>query len=374
MPSARDLRVLVVRQPDADGRRSRLVEGLAQRVELAGVVSPELSRPDRYVNYARAFYPGVSEWRARAVFNRWFAAKQTESVQRSLQDHQGTFDVILQLQTLCAPGFDRGGVPYAIYTDNTMALTQRLYPAWAPISARAADWWMRYEAGIFRDAAAVLTYSEFARRSIVDDYGSAPDSVFAVGAGANQLLDSVSEKDYTAPRAVFVGFEFERKGGSVLLEAWPIVRERVPDAELAIAGPAQSPRKSLPPGVTWVGRADRSALGALYESASVFVMPSLFEPWGHVFVEAMGHGLPCIGARCCAMPEIIDEGVTGLLVESNEPEPLADALIELFTDPAKTAAMGRAAHAKVYHEGRWADVADRVLAHLGDESSASVGG
>jgi glycosyltransferase involved in cell wall biosynthesis len=344
-----------------------LVEGLAQRVELVGVVSPELSRRDRYVNYARSFYPGVSKWRSKAVFNRRFAAKQAESVQRSLQAHQGTFDVILQFQTLCAPGFDRGGVPYAIYTDNTMALTQRLYPAWAPISARAADWWMQYEASIFRDAAAVFTYSEFARRSVVEDYGCQADSVYAVGAGANQLLDSVSEKDYTAPRAVFVGFEFERKGGSILLEAWPTVRERVPDAQLAIAGPPQRPSKTLPPGVTWVGRADRSTLGALYESASVFVMPSLFEPWGHVFVEAMGHGLPCIGTRCCAMPEIIEDGVTGLLVESHEPEPLADALIELFADPTKTAAMGQAAHAKVCQEGRWTDVADRVLAHLDSE-------
>jgi glycosyltransferase involved in cell wall biosynthesis len=341
-----------------------LVEGLARRIELVGVVSAELSRPDRYLNYARTFRPRVSTWRSSAGFNRRVATKQTESVQRGLEAHRGSFDLIIQFQTLCAPGTDRGGAPYAIYTDNTMALTRRLYPSWAPISARAAEWWMRYEAGIFRDAVAAFTYSDFARRSVIEDYGCSPDSVFAVGAGANQLLASVGEKDYTVPRAVFVGFEFERKGGSVLLDAWPIVRDRVPNAELVIAGPARSPRRRLPPGVTWVGRADRAALTALYESASVFVMPSLFEPWGHVFVEAMGHGLPCIGTRCCAMPEIIDDGVTGRLVESHQSEPLADALIELFTDPAKAAAMGRVAHAKVCQERRWTDVADRVLAHL----------
>jgi glycosyltransferase involved in cell wall biosynthesis len=350
-----------------------LVEGLAQRVELVGVVSPELSRLERYVNYARTFHPRMSKWRSRAGFNRRFATKQTESVQRSLQDHWGTFDLIIQFQTLCAPGFDRGGVPYAIYTDNTMALTRRLYPAWAPISARTAEWWMEYEAGIFRDAAEVFTYSEFARRSVIDDYGCSPDSVVAVGAGANQFLSSLGEKDYTVPRAVFVGFEFERKGGSVLLDAWPTVRDRVPDAELLIAGPAVSPRATLPPGVTWVGRADRAGLGTLYESASVFVMPSLFEPWGHVFVEAMGHGLPCIGTRCCAMPEIIDDGVTGLLVETHQPEPLAHALIELFTDAAKAAAMGRAAHAEVCQARLWTDVADRVLAHLDGNLSVSGG-
>jgi glycosyltransferase involved in cell wall biosynthesis len=310
-------------------------------------------------------------WRSRAGFNQRFADKQTESVQRSLREHRGTFDLIMQFQTLCAPGFERDGVPYAIYTDNTMALTRRLYPAWAPISPRAAEWWMQYEAGIFRGAAAVFTYSEFARRSVIEDYGCAPDSVVVAGAGANQLLASLGEKDYTKPRAVFVGFEFQRKGGSVLLEAWPAVRERVPDAELVIAGPARSPGKTLPAGVTWVGRADRAGLETLYESASVFVMPSLFEPWGHVFVEAMGHGLPCIGSRCCAMPEIIHDGVTGRLVETHQAEPLADALIELFTDPAKAAAMGRAAHAEVCQERLWTDVADRVLAHLDNDPALS---
>jgi glycosyltransferase involved in cell wall biosynthesis len=323
------------------------------------------------VNYARTFHPQVSRWRSSAGFNRRFATLQTESVQRGLQDHWGTFEVIVQFQTLCAPGSDRGGVPYAIYTDNTMALTRRLYPAWAPISARAAEWWMQYEAGIFRDAAVVFTYSEFARRSVIDDGGCSADSVIAVGAGANQFLPSLGEKDYTAPRALFVGFDFERKGGAVLLQAWPTVRASVPDAELIIAGPVQSPSSTLPPGVTWVGRADRAALEALYGSASLFVMPSLFEPWGHVFLEAMGHGLPCIGARCCAMPEIINDRVTGRLVEPHQPQPVADALIELFSDPAKAAAMGRAAHAEVCRERRWTDVADRVLAQLDGKLSLS---
>ncbi len=52
----------------------------------------------------------------------------------------------------------------------------------------------------------------------------------------------------------------------------------------------------------------------------MFVLPSKFDAWGHVFVEAMGNGLPCIGTNCCAMPEIIEEGVTGRLVPRADPE------------------------------------------------------
>jgi starch synthase len=372
MPPAAGLRVLGVSLPDVSdwrepvpqGQWSQFIGALAQRCELVGVIRPELSAADRYLNFARTFDPRKSRWKATAGFNRSVARRRTAIVQRALARHQGAYDLIVQLQTLCAPGFDRGGVPYAIYTDNTMALTQRLYPAWAPLSSRAASWWMGYEAEVCRSASAVFTYSEWARRSVIDDYGGSPDRVVSVGAGANQLLDPLGEKDYTVPRALFVGREFARKGGPVLLEAWQIVRRRLPDAELIIAGPAQTPSTELPPGVSWTGWVDRAALAQLYRSASVFVLPSIFDPCPNVFREAMGHGVPCVGTYCCAIPEIIDDGVTGRLVAPSEPEPLAAALVELLGDPDKASQMGHAAHANVLRENRWSDVVDRLLAHL----------
>jgi glycosyltransferase involved in cell wall biosynthesis len=377
-PSAAGLRVLGVSLPDVSDWREPLPQGqwsqfysqLAQRVELIDVIRPQISQAERYLNFARTFHPRKSRWKATAGFNRSLTMKRTAAAERGLSRYEGSYDLIMQLQTLCAPSFDRAGIPYAIYTDNTMALTQRIYPAWSPLSANASAWWMQYEAEVCRSAAAVFTYSEFARRSVIDDYGCSPDSVVAVGAGANQLLNSLGEKDYSAPRALFVGVGFTVKGGHVLLEAWPIVRERVPDAELIIAGPTQEPKTRLPAGVSWMGWVDRARLASLYQSASVFVLPSLFEAWGHVLLEAMGHGLPCIGTSCCAMSEIIDEGVTGRLVPRYEPEPLAEALIELLTDPVKTAAMGQAAYASVLRGNRWSDVLDRVVAHL--DASPSV--
>jgi glycosyltransferase involved in cell wall biosynthesis len=364
----------VVRQPDASGRRSQFVDALAARTELVDVIYPHVSRIVRATIMARTFNPRPARWMAQTGFSQRWAMKQTEAVQRGLSSHRGDHDLVLQFQTLCAPGFDRAGVPYAIYTDNTMALTQRHYPAWAPISKRDMDRWLRFEADVFRGAAAVFTYSEFARSSVIEDYGCPASSVVAAGAGANQALESVEHKDHSAPRALFVGYEFERKGGEVLLDAWPIVLSRVPDAELVIAGPRRRPRRTLPRGVRWVGPGNRQALGELYRSASVFAMPSLFEPWGHVFVEAMAHGLPCVGARACAMPEIIEDTVTGRLVAPGEPEPLADALVELLADPAKAAAMGQAGFAAVQRRFLWSHVCDRVLGHLASQPSVALTG
>jgi glycosyltransferase involved in cell wall biosynthesis len=365
-PSNGEPRVLVLRQADPDERQSQLVAELDRRSALAGDLQPQLTRGELALILANSFHPRISRWRAQAGFSSMTARRRTASVQRALDSHRGDHDVILQIQTLFAPGFDRAGVPYAVYTDNTMALTRRYHPAWAPISDRAAARWMEYEASILGEAAVVFTYSEFARRSAIEDCGCSPDSVEVVGAGANQMLDSVAEKDYAAPRALFVGFEFERKGGPVLLEAWPLVRSRIPEAELMIAGPKR-PVGTLPEGVEWVGPSDRETLSTLYRSATLFVMPSLFEPWGHTFVEAMGHGLACVGTTHCAMPEIIDDGATGRLVAPGEPVPLADVLIELLSDPVKRAAMGTAAYETVSRERRWSHVADRVLARLAAE-------
>jgi glycosyltransferase involved in cell wall biosynthesis len=372
MRSGSGLRVVGVSVPDVSdwhrslpqGQWSQFYGALARNVELVGIVRPELVRTQVYLNYARSFHPRKRRWKARAGFGRSIVKMRTQAVQRGLAAYAGSYDLVMQIQTVCAPGFDREGIPYAIYTDNTMALTQRSYPAWAPLAADAARWWMAFEGEVCRSASAVFTFSEFARQSVVQDYGCSPESVVSVGAGANQLLDSLGDKDYSTPRALFVGVDFTRKGGPELLRAWPIVRKRVPDAELIIAGPKSPPRGDVPSGVRWMGWVDRSRLAELYESASVFVLPSLFDPCPNVLREAMGYGLPCIGTPCCAMPEIIDDGVTGHLVPMDEPEPLAEALIELLSDPARSSEMGRAAHAGVLDGNRWSDVADRVIAHL----------
>jgi alpha-maltose-1-phosphate synthase len=350
-------------EPVPQGQWSLFFSALAERFELVDIVRPELSQTERYINLARTFHPRQRRWRASAGFSSWLAGRRTAAATRALTGREDTYDLIMQIQTVCAPG-SPPPAPYAIYTDNTMALTQRMYPDWAPLSRKEAAWWMHYEAEICRSAAVVFTFSEFARRSMLDDYGVSPGKAISVGAGANQMLETLGEKDYATPRALFVGVDFERKGGSVLLEAWPAVRDRVPDAELVIAGLPEDSSLNLPAGVSWIGWVDRTELANLYRSASVFVLPSIFDPCPNVLREAMGYGLPCVSTHCCAIPEIIDDGVTGRLVPPSDPAPLADALIELFTDPVKTAAMGQAAHRDVSQGNRWIDVADRIEAHL----------
>jgi glycosyltransferase involved in cell wall biosynthesis len=353
------------REPLPEGKWSQFFGALAARVEVIDVISPQLSKRESYLNLLRWAAPDRERWLARAGFNQSFVARVNRALERQLTARAEGFDLIVQMQTLCSPRSASVRAPYVIYTDNTMALTQRHRPTSTVIPPGMLADWLAFETRVCQDAEAVFTFSEFARDSVLEDYGCAPERVLAVGTGANQHLPEPAPAPAGPPRVLFVGREFERKGGQVLLEAWGHVHAQRPEAELLIAGPRQDPAAGVALGVRYLGRLSRGQLAEQYRGASVFVLPSLFEPWGFVFIEAMGYGLPCVGADCCAMPEIIDAGTTGLLAAPGDPQSLADAILTLLADPGRARAMGRAGHAKALEHYTWGRVAERVLDHLG---------
>jgi glycosyltransferase involved in cell wall biosynthesis len=344
---------------------ARLLELLGERHSPAATIHPQPIPAFDLLVKLRHFNRDRARWRARAGFNTANFLALSGAVERELRRRAGSFDLIFQAQTVFAPGELAEQRPFVIYTDNIMSLTQRFYPAWAPLSASGFRRWRELEARVCRAAAHVFPWSEFVRDALIADYGLDPSRVSSVGAGANLLLDDLESRRWDSAHALFVGRDFARKGGPELLAAWPRVRERLPDARLTVIGPPAPPPGADLRGVNWLGPVeDRAKLRSLYEQASVFVMPSLFEPWGHVFQEAMGCGLPCIGAAHCAMPEMIADGQTGLLVAPGEVEPLADALERLLGDPRLAEQYGRRAHASVLSHSRWSDVAERIAPGL----------
>jgi glycosyltransferase involved in cell wall biosynthesis len=346
------------RDPSSGDKWSPFFRALDRELEVVEVLPAQLPLVERVANRAlgRAGRAPIGGLWHSGPFQR-----RTMSLERQLRGWDGRFDVIVQLQTLCAPGI--GARPYAICTDSTHALLERHDLTAAPIPARRAREWQRREREVAQGAGLVLTWSEFARRSFVDDYHCPPERVVASGAGANLLASELPDRRGRRPSALFVGYEFERKGGRVLLDAWAEVERRVPDAELVIAGP-RAPVSSTATRVRWTGRASRGGLTALYRDASVFVLPSLFEPFGLALLEAMGQGLPCVATNCCAMPELVQDGINGALVPRGDPDALAEALVALLTDTEQAAAMGRAGHAAVRARHTWEHVGERMAREL----------
>lgn len=162
------------------------------------------------------------------------------------------------------------------------------------------------------------------------------------------------------------------KGHDDLIAAWPHVRAAVPGAELMIVGDgddaARLRAKALAhgDGITFAGFVDRPALDALYSRAAVFAMPSRGEGFGLVYLEAMVHGLPCIGSVHDAAGEVIEHGTTGLLVDLNDPDALGRALVSLLGDPALCRRMGQSGLDRVTRQFTF-DRFSRTIVSLLDE-------
>jgi alpha-maltose-1-phosphate synthase len=298
---------------------------------------------------------------------------RSRQARRHIAARRNQIDVIVQVGST----FDsRGpeGIPYVLCCDSNISVAQQGHSTGfsdtaALTSADVKAIWRR-EAAVYRGAAAVFPLSERLRRSFIDDFGIPSDRVTAIYGGPNMDLQSIQatarhRHQGAPPTILFVGRQFHRKGGDVLVESFRRVRLTIPDARLVIAG---QPAGSIHgPGITCLGDLDKNsadgwaALAAAYTSADVFALPTRFEPFGIAFVEAMHFGLPCIGPRAWAVPEIIADGETGWTVPVDDVEALAGKLEVLLTDRAAAAAMGAAGRDRARRLFTWPRVIERML-------------
>jgi glycosyltransferase involved in cell wall biosynthesis len=298
-------------------------------------------------------------WRTAAAFK--YRSRRSG---RLLRKHAGGFDCVLQIGGMWAPAWPPSTVPYTLFCDCTVRVADGNSLSGVDFPSPAiAERWYRLERDLYHGAAAIFVASEFVRRSLIEDYGLPGERVVVVGEGINLNAPDDLDHRYDGKTILFVGYEFERKGGPVLLEAFSRIRRDLPDAELLVAGPRHRP-DVLPDGVQWLGEVRRGELARLYERASLFVMPSLFEPFGLVYLEAMEWKVPCIGTTECAIPEIIVDGQTGRLVPPGNVEVLAETVIGLLRQPALLKEMGERGRAHARARFTWPQVAQHVDAGL----------
>jgi alpha-maltose-1-phosphate synthase len=174
--------------------------------------------------------------------------------------------------------------------------------------------------------------------------------------------------DLTRPYVIFVGRITRQKGVPVLLRA---AAGLIPEAQLVLlAGAADTPEQLAEvtglvdglrvtrSGVIWIPEMlSKPEVIQLLTHATVFAIPSVYEPLGIVNLEAMACGTAVAGSRTGGIPEVVADGETGLLVPPGEPGPLADALNILLRDPGRARAMGEAGRKRAVAEFGWPAIA-----------------
>ena len=149
-------------------------------------------------------------------------------------------------------------------------------------------------------------------------------------------------------RIGFVAQDFVAKGGDTVLEAMGRIRQRRPGAHLVVAGktPAVSEAQLATEGVTWRGFLSRAELLTEFLPACrVFAYPSRFDGLPLTLLEALGSGVPLVVSDYLGLPEIVGDGISGRVVPQDDPQAVADAVVDLL-DPDTNALASAAARAR----------------------------
>lgn len=297
----------------------------------------------------------------------------TSLIQRQLTEEDFEYDMMQLGAIYDVPALVKNRTKCYSYNDGNfaMALNSPNFPS--GVSKVKIERTFKYEQEVNSGLDKIFTMSEYLRESFIKDYDMPPDKVISIGAGIN--LDFFPEcnlnKDYSKLNIVFIGIDFERKGGFDLIKAFKIVREKLPNATLHIVGPHNRIQGiSDLSGVVWHGFLDKSKtkdaekLNSIFAVASLFVMPSLYEPFGIAPLEAMAHEIPCIVSNAWALPEIVLDNICGRLVTPGNWEEIAETMISLLKCPSTLEKFGKAGRQHVENNFTWKKVVGRLKISL----------
>jgi glycosyltransferase involved in cell wall biosynthesis len=320
-----------------------------------------------YLRPGRSLRSAVQQARAAARASASMARVNTWAASGALR-RAGQLDGIVQLGT----GYTlRSDVPVVTYEDMTIPQTRtHPYSGWDLLTRRSFDSRMARQRHAYERALACCLTSPWAAESVIDDYGISPQKVHVVGIGCNHVAPAL-RRDWSEPRFLFVGLDWERKNGDGLLRAFARLREQLPAAKLDLVGghPPLSQEGVTGHGVLRLDvRSQHEQLERLFAEATCFVMPSHSEASAIAYVEAGVAGLPSIGTSAGGSGYLIGDG--GLIVDPGDDDALLAAMRSL-ADPATAEQTGAEAR-KRSRLFTWEAVASRLMRALAGEAAAPV--
>ena len=275
--------------------------------------------------------PGVrSNWSLRASLGAYLALRgQAHGLDAALFHTQVT--------SLLSPGLMRS-MPSVISLDATPVQYDALgafYNHTPSGNARVEALKARMNKRAFRASRHLIAWSQWAKDSLVADYGVAPDKISVIPPGIDTDLWRVErpERKSGPVSLLFVGGDFPRKGGDTLLKAFALLPASA-GAHLNIVTKTPEVGDSLPNVTVWRDvQPNSDTLRRLFAEADLFVFPTRGDCLPLAVMEALTAGLPVVTTRVGALPEAVAHGETGWVVPPDDAAALAEALRLLIDDP-----------------------------------------
>lgn len=229
-------------------------------------------------------------------------------------------------------------IPNFIYTDHTTK-TNLLYPDINPRKyIRSKRFIDKCEIKAYQDAKLIFTFGSLPAHSLVTQYQIPKEKILSIFAGSNVAHHSQNNtKKYFSKNILFVGVEWERKGGPTLLKVFENILKSHPDASLTIVG--CNLKNITLPNCRVIGKIPVEEISKYYESASIFCLPTLREPFGIAFIEAMNYRLPIIANNIGSISDLVVNNYNGYLIDNNI-NAYTEAICKLLDNPIKCREMG----------------------------------
>ena len=235
--------------------------------------------------------------------------------------------------------------PYVLATDITPIQYDEMAEGYGHQREKipfVAGWKHRANVRLLRGADRLLPWSSWTGKSLVEDYGVDPSLVEVIPPGVD--LDfwqpDPAQRDSNMVRILFVGGDFERKGGHILLEAFRALPPGKAELVLVtssnvLPAPGIEVHRNMKP--------NTRELLALYQSCDIFALPTRAEAFGIAAVEASAVGLPVIASGIGGLTDIVADHTSGFLIDVDDVTALVERLCQLLIDQSQRDRLGRAA-------------------------------
>lgn len=216
----------------------------------------------------------------------------------------------------------------------------------------------------------IITGSHNSAESVARAFRLPMDHISVIYDGVDTDTFRPQESRREPGMILYVGNSDDRnKGARYLVGAVALLRQRGRDVRLTVVDrpnahtvPELSTELGIEDRVTLTGRLPKEELVRLYNRTEVFVSPSLYEGFGLPAAEAMACGAPLVATTAGAFPEVVEQGVSGLLVEPGDARALADAVERLLDDPEQRRRLGMEGRRRIVERFSWRETALRTQA------------
>ena len=322
--------------------------------------------------FSRIFFKKNFRYHCSFLFARKYARVTAQRLMGQ------SFDVLVAPAGATEIAFLKTAIPIVLVEDATYRQLIDYYPVCSNLMHRSIYEMNTIQGQALEKASAVIYSSEWAARSAIEDCGADPAKIHVVPFGAN--LDEIPSKEVVFAREksercclLFLGVDWERKGGNIAFETLLKLEEMGIQAELIVCGCIPPPevnheRMKVIPFLDKNDERQRKELEKLLLLADFLLVPTRSEAYGLVFCEACAYGLPIIATNTGGVSEIVREGENGFLLPYEaRGDVYAEVIARLYRDDERYAALvraGRMAFEERLNWDTWGLAVKQILSDL----------